>query len=64
MNKNDYREYFLSIKNTIKLSNVAEENNCPKSTFSKFLNGDNSCISIERLEKFKQYIEELRFIAK
>lgn len=56
MNKNDYRTYFLAIKEVTKFSVILRNNNCPVSTFSRFLNGDNSCISIDRLEAIKKYI--------
>ena len=53
MTKNQYRNFFVSIKDDVKLTKIVESIGFNRNTFSLFINGNDDVLSIVSLEKIR-----------
>lgn len=57
--KEEYRAYFKQCQKIIKFKPILLELKIPETNFSKFMQGLNSVISLERLELINKKLEEI-----
>lgn len=55
--KEEYRCYFLTCQEYVKLGNIVSECSLQPSRLSKFIKGDNSQLSLEKLELITKAIK-------
>lgn len=55
--KEEYRCYFLTCQEYVKLGNIVSECNLQPSRLSKFIKGDNSQFSLDKLELITKAIK-------
>lgn len=59
MSKEQYREYFKKLQKYIKFTPIMEKLGIPRTNFSTFMNGNDSVLSIERLEVIKKAVKTI-----